>query len=134
LSFDGAVVVVTHDRAFLDRVCTGLLHFGPHGPTRYASRSQIPRPAPELPDEDKPRQRELPGTKKRSWKAQQEFEALPGRIEQAETEHAELAEVLADPDTYARPPVEVAALTTKLAELEVAIEVLYERWGELESQ
>ncbi|HJN77086.1 MAG TPA: ABC-F family ATP-binding cassette domain-containing protein [Myxococcota bacterium] len=134
LSFDGAVVVVTHDRAFLDRVCTGLLHFGPAGPTRYASRSQIPRLAPAPQDEEKPRQPERPKTKKRSWRQRQEFEALPGRIEQAEAEHAELAKVLAAPETYTRPPVEVAALTTKLAELEVAIEALYERWGELEDQ
>ena len=136
LSFDGAVVVVTHDRAFLDRVCTGVVAFGPEGPVRYASRQQVPRVREETPVQASrpaaPAQKPATKAKKRSWKDQKEFEALPGRIEAAEAEHAALTEVLSDPETYRKPPSEVAALTTKLGELEASIEALYERWGELE--
>jgi len=132
LSFDGAVVVVTHDRAFLDRVCTGVVYFGRSGPVRYASRAQIPvvRAAKPAPTKSAPPPK--PKAPRRSNKERQELAELPGRIEAAETAHAELAELLADPATYAKAPDAIAALTTRLAEIEAEIEGLYERWAELE--
>jgi len=145
LGFDGAVVVVTHDRAFLDRVCTGVLSFeqGPSGEgqvVRYASRQQQVRANAErrgrksaaaAPQADRPRTQ----TRARlSWKETQELAGLPDRIEELETEQTALAERLGDPATYRLPPDQQAALQARAAELPEVIEALVERWGELEER
>ena len=139
LSFDGAVVVVTHDRAFLDRVCTGVIYFGEDGPVRYASRSQIPRrrsdASAKQPGADKALKKTKPKAKKKlSYNEQREFDRLPDAIEEAEMAHAALAEKLGDPELYKKPPQQLSALRDEIAAAELRIEALYTRWGELEGR
>jgi ATP-binding cassette subfamily F protein uup len=138
LAFDGAVFVITHDRAFLDRVCTGLLAFDGEGHVvAYASRQQwdearararkeaaAPAPAPVVAAAPKARTR-------LSYKEQQELDALPKRIEALETEQAALEATLADPASYRSRAAEVPALNARLAALATELEALWERWAAL---
>lgn len=151
LAFDGASVIVTHDRAFLDRVCNKVLVFEGGGVvTQYASRLQAveaekrrtqaaeaaaaeaarkeaAKKAPAAPSAATP-------SKKLSFKEQRELDTLPATIEQLEAEHAALSATLADPATFKRGGPDLRALTAELAELEAKIAASYARWEALEGR
>jgi ATP-binding cassette subfamily F protein uup len=149
LGFDGAAMVVTHDRAFLDRVCSGVLAFEEDGRVvRYASRqqaqaaraearvqaaeqarAQVQRTAASAPPvaaSTRPR--------KLSFQERREHEALPGRIEELEAEQAALEARMADPATYQDPSVDPGAISREYEELGDRIEAAYARWEELEER
>jgi ATP-binding cassette subfamily F protein uup len=139
LGFDGAAVIVTHDRAFLDRVCTAVLAFHGDGRiVRYASRLQwlealaaegqaasAPASAPKVAPRAAPAAR-------LSYKEQQELAALPTRIEALEAERAAVEAKLADPSTYRSGGA--AALTARLEALGPETEAAYARWEALEAR
>ena len=141
LAYDGVAVVVTHDRAFLDRVCNAVLAFEGEGRVvRYASRQQhlaaLARAEPvkeaeKAKEPEKPR--EVPketGRRKLSWKEQREFEELPARIDALEAEQAALGTRLADPAIY-RDGTDTAALSRRLGAIPAEIEAAFTRWAEL---
>ncbi|MEW6678521.1 MAG: ATP-binding cassette domain-containing protein [Pseudomonadota bacterium] len=147
--YPGTVILVSHDRAFLDNVVTQSIVFAgdAHTPGRllelpggYADWQDWRRrwPAETAPDA-KPAAAKAPpaATKPRksglSYKEQKELEALPGQIEALETEQAELAGKLADPAIYA-DHVQAAALNARATEIEDALLGLLARWEELESK
>lgn len=148
LGFDGGVLVVTHDRSFLDRVCTGVLAFEPGSKvTRYASRQQARaallrmRQAARAEREAREGSTAKPAkpaaaarSRKLSYKERQEHEALPGRIETLEAEQTSLEARLADPATYQDASLDPGALTRQHEALGTEIEALYERWEELEER
>ena len=151
LSYDGGVVVVTHDRAFLDRVCTAVLAFEPGGKiVRYASRQQAEAAAealrlaaePEVAEEAVSQSAAQRGERKAaqraqrlSYREQKELEALPGKIEESEAEQEQINERLADPALYQGDAgAEVTTLSKRLAALETELEAMYARWEELEAR
>jgi ATP-binding cassette subfamily F protein uup len=155
MDYDGAAVVVTHDRAFLDRVCDHVLAFEGDGEVvRYASRVQhlaavrardaaaqqaqaeaaakaarqaaARAPAPAA---------KAPAGGRLSYKEKREFEALPGQIEALEAEQAEVEARLADPALYASGDAgEVARLSARMSALPDEVEALYDRWSALEAR
>jgi ATP-binding cassette subfamily F protein uup len=141
LDFDGAAVVVTHDRAFLDRVCTAVLAFEGDGViVRYADRIQAeralrspsePAEAPQVAPPPMSAPKTGPSAKRLSYKEKQELEELPDRIDALETELASIEAVLADPSTYRERADEVAGLTARSEALPTEIEALFERWESL---
>ncbi len=143
LGFDGGVVVVTHDRAFLDRVCTQVVAFEDDGRVvAYASRQQhvaalearrraeAPPPPPPVAEKPKPVSASTSG-KRLSFRERQELDALPERIEALEAELGEIEAALGDPATYKDRGDEVAALTARSEALPGEIEGLYARWEAL---
>ena len=146
LSFDGAVVVVTHDRAFMDRVCTQVLAFEDTGEVvRYGSRMQHvhalqKRRAAERAErrnEKKKASKPAPvktRARKLSFKEKQELESLPEQIEVLEDEKVALESQLGDPALYKERPSEVPVLTARLKALPEELGVLYARWEELEER
>jgi ATP-binding cassette subfamily F protein uup len=145
LGFDGSAIVVTHDRAFLDRVCTGVLSFEqPGAVVRYASRLQAQRVLNQQREQaraqaaaarqEKARAKAAPPPRPRklSYKERQEHEALPARIEELETRQAGIEARLADPSTYQDPGADPGALSREHERLTAEIEAAYERWEELE--
>ncbi|MFT4623010.1 MAG: ATP-binding cassette subfamily F protein uup [Myxococcota bacterium] len=144
LGFDGAAIIVTHDRAFLDRVCTSVLGFDGDGAVGvYADRQQYLRalddrrrlqqhvaPAEAPPQPAKPQGRQR-NRDRLTWKERQEFAGIPDRIETLEADQAALHDVLADPATYAERGDEVPALNERVNALTQEIEALYARWESL---
>jgi len=148
LGFDGAAIVVTHDRAFLDRVCTGVLAFHGDGRiVRYASRQQwlsalneesraaeaVVRAAEEKKAAAKAATAPpKPASGRLSWKEQQELAGLPARLEALEAEKGTLEDALADPTTWRAG--DGAGLSRKLTDLTTTIEQLWARWEALEAR
>jgi ATP-binding cassette subfamily F protein uup len=149
MDYDGAAVVVTHDRAFLDRVCDRVVALDGDGTVvGYASRLQHlaarqekleakaaaereveRKAAPPAPRRQAPRKKT-----RRSFKEQREYAELPARIEAAEAEQEAVGEALGDPATY-QPGGEarLSELTVRAEALPGEIEALYARWEELEA-
>lgn len=146
--FGGSVLVVTHDRYFLDRVATSILAFEPgalverhHGgysdyrAVRSRAR-EAASAAKEIPS-TAVRPKELDaGTRPRklSFAENREREALPDQIAALEAQVAALEAALADPRLYAERGTEVAGMVTGLERLRVELETLMERWELLETR
>ncbi len=142
LAFDGASLVISHDRALLDRVCSAVVSFEGEGVvTRYASRLQAMRALAEQRAEREPARPAVPRKRQRpttptglSWKEKQELAALPAGIEALETEHSAVGEKLGDPATYQGAATDAAELTRHFEALEQEIAAAYVRWEELEER
>ena len=146
LYYDGVAVIVTHDRAFLDRVCTAVLAFEGEGKVvRYASRQQYlssqaakvdaarAEAARAARGDVKAEVKQAVVTQKRklSFKEQREFEELPARIEALEAEQTSITTRLADRGAYRDASVDSAALSRRLAAIPAEVERLMARWSEL---
>ncbi|OBY89577.1 ABC transporter ATP-binding protein [Pseudomonas sp. AU11447] len=155
LTFDGTVLMVSHDRAFLDNVVTSTLVFEGEGRVREfvggyqdwlrqggspkllgvgeeksdkpAAAAVVEQPVAAVgtPVDAAPK-------KKLSYKLQRELEAIPGQIEALEGEMAALQEETASPDFYQRPQGETQAALARLSSLQEELDRLIERWAELE--
>ena len=158
LGFQGTVLMVSHDRAFLDNVVTSTLVFEGEGKVRefvggyqdWLRQGGTPRllgvsesksgkaelntplaPAAEpVPAAAAPS--EAPAKKKLSYKLQRELEALPGQIDAVEAELAGVQETIAQQDFYLRPQDEQRETLARLDALQQELDALLERWAELE--
>ena len=141
--YGGTILLVSHDRAFLDNVVSGTLVFEGNGRIdeyvggyedyllqRPASQEPAPQPS-RATKQAKPKPR--PMAKKLSYKHQRELDALPGLIEALEAAHAELAETMADPAFFKREQAEIATHTQRLEAVERELAEAYERWESLEA-
>tara|TARA_R110002110_G_scaffold184698_2_gene391505 strand:- start:28564 stop:30459 length:1896 start_codon:yes stop_codon:yes gene_type:complete len=152
LSFDGTVILVSHDRDFMDHVVTQLLILRGDGTveeqaggysdwearggrlTDPASRGQQmpaskPEPAPTAASATAPA---APARRKLSYKEQRELEALPGKIEELEQQQAAYQAQAADPAFYQQGRDSMDRVLAELAAVEEALEAAIERWTELE--
>jgi ATP-binding cassette subfamily F protein uup len=140
LSFPGTVLVVSHDRFFLDRVATRILHLDGQGRARVhegdlsalLEKLAAERAAESRPKAARPAVAEKPRRRRLSIPEQRELEALPGRIEAAETEMARLDALLADPALWAKGGGEARALGKAREDAAALVERMMERWEELE--
>ncbi|MCG6966366.1 MAG: ATP-binding cassette domain-containing protein [Chromatiaceae bacterium] len=149
LDFDGTLLLVSHDRAFLDNVVTSTLVFEGEGRVnayvggyqdwlrqREAQISPVRRkagstpPADQKPAESKPA--EVPKAKKLSYKDQRELDQLPARIEALETELGQIQGTLASPDLYRESAARVGELNARMQQVEQELAQAYERWAVLE--
>jgi ATP-binding cassette subfamily F protein uup len=143
VDFEGTLIVVSHDREFLDNVVTSTLVFEGGGKVReYAGGYADWRRAVELESAQtaaapakkpgKPRQAQS-GPRRRSFKEQQELAQLPVRIETLEEAQAALEAQMAAPKFYKRAGEEIAADTARFERLGRELEETYARWEELEA-
>ncbi len=138
--FPGAVVLVTHDRELLDRLCTEVIGFDGRGGTdtfadvkQWLARleSQAPKPPPKAASRqtDRPPQPEV-RPKKFSFQEQREWDQIESAIQRAE---AELAASQVEVERSAQSGHEaLAAACHAMEQAQRAVEHLYERWQELE--
>ncbi len=143
LEFPGTLLLVSHDRAFLDNVVTSTLVMEGAGRVGayvggYADwlrqRPQAPPDAPPGPVAA-PATPAAPQPKRRtklSYKDQRELDTLPQRIESLEQAVTRLHATLADPQVY-RDGAAVATAKAELAEAEAELERCFARWSELEA-
>jgi len=142
--FDGTLIVVSHDRDFLNRVVNATLVFEGDGKiTEYAGGYDdylVQRRAAQapLPDNVKPTKKtktnvvSVPATGRLSYKLQRELDKLPAQMAQLEVEITAFEEKLADGDFYRKTPDEYAATAEGLATAKSRLETAEERWLELE--
>ena len=142
--YDGTVLIVSHDRDFLDRTVTITLGLGGSGRVdivaggyedwirkRYEAKA---RPAARAPNSSAPRASSPPpGGKgaKLSYKDQRDYDRLPGEIERLEAAVAADEAALHDPDLYARDPGRFAELSGRIARNRAEIEAAEFRWLEV---
>ncbi len=146
VEYQGTVLLVSHDRAFLNDVVTSTLAIEADGrvreydggyddylrqrkeevPTepRNAPASRASPAAPPKSQADRPR--------KLSHKERKELDALPGRIEELESARAELHDAMADPGFYRQEGGAIAEARGRLEAIEQELAAAYERWEALE--
>jgi ABC transport system ATP-binding/permease protein len=151
--YSGCVLMVTHDRYFLDKVATGLFVFEDDGivhrheggfdlyrrlrdaraqaqpPARAAAPRGTTAPAAGT-TAPTPGPAVPPPRQKLTWKEERELETLEERIVDAEGARESLAHRLADPDLY-RDAEEAAEVLAEYGAAKAAVEALYARWAEL---
>jgi ATP-binding cassette subfamily F protein uup len=151
LTFEGTVLLVSHDRDFMDNVVTSLLVLDGHGgisehvggysdwEARGGSLSEAqPFSAtaaitPPKPDVASTEARSAGRKQKLSYKEQRELSSLPAQIESLEKQQSELELQLAAPDFYQSSQEEIQSVTRQLADVHAQLEKVFKRWGELEA-
>ena len=146
LHFQGCVIVVSHDRYFLDKVATHMLRLVPEGdgPCRIqvgvggytdimaqsaataAPKAPAPKAAASAPKPGAPAKR------KRSYKEEQQLATMEARIEAQEARAAELEARLSDASVWQQGQGDLGRqLTEELAGVQGEVRALYDRWQEL---
>ena len=122
----GAVIVVSHDRYFLNRVCTSILAFEGDGRVAYSvgnydyylEKRVVPaspndsRTAPAAVATEQKKTKVKP--RKLKWKEEREWESMEANILAAEKEVLDLEATFAAPDFYTKPRAEISDLETQL--------------------
>ena len=144
--YEGTLLLVSHDRAFLDNVVTQTIaHEGEGKWKEYVggysdwermrarpveeAKGEEPRPSPRpSPKGEGERRRKL------TYNESRELEALPAKLEALEREQSEIAARLADPATYQDRTIDVRAMNQRHEAIEAELTTLLARWEELESR
>ena len=146
VQFTGTVLMVSHDRAFLNNVVTSTLVFEEDGLREYVGgfddwqrQSQKRSTTPDRSDETsknktsgKAKASKTEQPKKLSYKEKREFEKLPSTIEQLENQIAEIHTQMGSPDFYQKPGSEISKVQTSLTSLETELSAAYLRWEALD--
>jgi ABC transport system ATP-binding/permease protein len=141
VDFQGTMLLVSHDREFLDNVTTNTLALEGDGRvvetvggySDWARVSKAARQAAQQPKKEAKARPKSTGSRRLTWKEGKELESLPLRIEELESEQAQLHEKMADPKLYQEAPDKVKAMRDRLETLEVELASCYSRWEELDS-
>ena len=136
--YDGTVLIVSHDRDFLDRTVTVTLGLDGSGHVDvivggYADwvAKRQPRNAPKAEKKNAAPPPPKPASAKLTYKDQRDLDLLPRRIEELEAAIARDEEALADPNLYTRDPSRFAALTQAIEQARADKDSAEERWLEL---
>ncbi len=152
--FNGTILLVSHDRAFLDNVVTstlvfeggGAIHVYPGGFSDWRAAHDARAAVPDTgkvsdTNVKEPGTGKVPDTRsaaekprRLSYNEKRELEQLPGRIEELEAEEAELNTLLSDPEVYRKPASDITAWQARLDALPAEIERLMARWAELDER
>src|SRR3954453_12812462 len=144
VAFGGSVIVVSHDRYFLNRVCTAILAFEGDGVVRYQVGNYdyyLEKRAVAGIDDPGPRKGEAAGTadpgskktkpRKLKYKEERELAGMEAAILAAEGEVARIEALFAEPNFYVSHASELATLEAKLRAARDQVARLYARWAEL---
>ena len=143
-AFPGTLLIVTHDRRFLDNVVTSTLVFEGGGVREYVGGyedwvAQRPAPAASEPDAAPARapKREAPVPARKtklSFSERRELDDLLAQLAALEAEQATLQTQVASPSFYKEPAETIRTMLARLEELTLEIDRSYRRWDELDSR
>ncbi len=148
VDYQGTLLIVSHDRAFLDNVVTSVFVFEGEGVVNeylggyaewfaFAEQRKKQQDAAvkaiDLLKKEKPKAAVVP-KKKLSFKEQQELEKLPLDIDELEATQAELTGQISSADFYKQAQDASQKVLDQLTEIEVNLEQAYKRWDELEAR
>jgi ATP-binding cassette subfamily F protein uup len=144
LNYKGTLLLVSHDRAFINNVITSTLVFEGDGVINeyvggyddWLRQKSEAKPA-AIAKKNKPQTSSVANAeqkKKLSYKDQRELDALPKTIEKLENEQSELMAKLGDPDFYQQQGDAVSKVNDRLAAIEAELSVCYQRWEALEGK
>ena len=145
MDYTGTLLLVSHDREFLNNVVTGTLAVSGNGEVReyvggyddwlrqVTAESPVSPPLTVQPQQARLKPQAV-RPRKLSFKEERELEVLPERITALEEEQVRLHDTLADPEFYRSAGAEVTKLAARLEELERELAGIYQRWEELEGQ
>ncbi len=148
--YSGTLLLVSHDRSFLNNVVTSTLAVEGDGSVKEydggyddyvrqksqaeaAEQQAAVQKAPES-SPPPPSAPAKPAAKKLSWKEERELEELPEKIEQLEAEQSDLHAAMADPAFFKQDGTAIAQTTTRLEAIASELETALSRWEELESR
>ena len=142
--YEGTVLIVSHDRDFLDRTVTITLGLDGSGKVdvvaggyedwirkRYEEHRPRAQPKPSTPKGQEIGPTPAPASRKLSYKDQRDYDRLPADIDRLQAEVAADEQALSDPDLYARDPDRFARLTERIARHRADIEAAEVRWLEV---
>lgn len=147
IQYQGTLIIVSHDREFLDNVVTSVLVFEEDGQIQeyiggysdWAKRGKELKiadtqdhPSGHIVDSDMTNNAQKKDQGKLSYKFQRELDALPALIDQLEKDIATLEEQTANPDFYNKDYSETQPVLDELGEKQKALDTAAERWIELE--
>lgn len=142
LEYQGTLLLVSHDRAFLNNVVTSTLVFEGKGKiAEYVGGyddwlRQRPASVIEIkPTAEKPKSviEPVSAQRKLSFKEKRELEEIPSKLESLEAEQQTILQQISDPNFYKQDGKLVTQTNVRLAEIEQQIASLYKRWEELDS-
>lgn len=151
LEYTGTLLLVSHDRAFLNNIVTSTLAVdgaggvvetvGGYDEWQQQNEARLAAAAPEKPQKPtvQPPPTQPTGPRKLTYNEQRAIEAqkrelaeLPGRIEKLEAEQHQLTQAMADPSFYQQDAGVIAQAAQRLKDLEDELNIAYERWQALE--
>jgi ATP-binding cassette subfamily F protein uup len=146
VEFTGTLLLVSHDREFLNNVVTSTIVFESGDVHEYVggyddwlnqrSAQPVDSTAKPLPEKKMPRPTsnpKPPGRRRLAYHEKRELESLPGKIEMLEAEIGRLHATMADPKFYAQSSNEIAREQRTLKDLTQQLSTAYQKWEELEA-
>ena len=143
IEFDGCVIVVSHDRYFLNRICNGILAFEGDGQVYFSEgdydyylkkrKERIKTEEPENQIKKKEDSRVKVKVRKLTWKENKELETIEENIISAETEVEKIESIFSSPDFYETYAEKTNELNLELERAKSKVSQLYKRWEELEN-
>jgi ATP-binding cassette subfamily F protein uup len=145
MNYEGTLILVSHDRAFVDNVVTSTLVFEGDAQVfeyiggyedwleQYKYKQSKIQPVAEKLVKQKSREKEKSVAKKLTFKEQKELDGLPGLIETLDAEQNELTEKMSAAEFYQQDKETITSTTQRLSSIEQELTVAYKRWDYLEA-
>jgi ATP-binding cassette subfamily F protein uup len=144
VQFDGTVLIVSHDREFLNNVVSSSIVFEDGGLKEYVGgydewvrQSKTAESKDAAPSKkkriDSTKSANSSKPRRLSYKEKRELESLPEKIEFLESQIASLHEAMGDPDFYKKDSGEISRVQKDAADFQLELEKKFERWTELEA-
>jgi ATP-binding cassette subfamily F protein uup len=140
--FEGCVIVVSHDRYFLNRICDGIIAFEGDEKVYYSEgdynyyikkrKERLQVKADAKPNQTKEDSRIKVKIRKLTYKEKIELESIEEKIIKAEEDVNRIGNIFSSPDFYEKHAEQTNELNIQLTEAKEKVKLLYDRWEKLE--